>query len=186
MDIHVFWDRGAPQGLEIPVTRIIAQIYDIPVQVHNSPLLYNGFVVGRRQFDATSILTCLDTYKRRNQVNAPLLLVIPDDIFRPATRFVYGLARPHTGSAVVSAARLRNEFWDLPPDDSLLSSRLVTEGAHELGHLFGLEHCSDQRCVMANPRSLDDLNQKNPWLCNTCKEKMERQNPHITAPVRSW
>ena len=186
MDIQIFWDRGSPQGLEIPVARTITQILDIPIQVHNSPLLYNGFNIGRKQFDATAILSCLDTYKRRNRVIAPLLLVINDDIFRPASRYIFGLARPSTGSAVVSSARLRNEFWDLPADDSALCSRLITEGAHELGHLLGLDHCSDPRCVMSSPRCLDDLDQKKPWLCDTCRrrivpvhEEIEVHNPHV-------
>jgi archaemetzincin len=173
MDIKIFWDRGAPQGLEIPVARTITQILDIPVQVCNNPLLYNGFHMTRKQFDATVILSCLDTYKRRNNLNVPLLLVIHDDIFKPSSRYVFGLARPGTGSSVVSTARLINEFWDLPGDEQVLISRLVTEGAHEIGHLLGLQHCSDERCIMSNPRCLDDLDMKKPWLCDSCKTHVQ-------------
>jgi len=174
MDIQIFWDRGAPQGLEIPVARTITQILDIPVQVFTNPLLYNGFSISRHQFDATAILSCIDTYKRRNNIDAPLLLVIGDDIFRPASRYLFGLARPRTGSAVVSAARLRNEFWDLPADDNVLCDRITSEGAHEIGHLFGLEHCTaDERCVMANPGCLDDLDHKKSWLCDDCKARLQ-------------
>ena len=173
MDIQIFWDRGAPQGLEIPVSRTISQILDIPVQIFTNPLLYNGFTISRQQFDATAILSCIDTYKRRNNLEGPLLLVINDDIFRPASRYIFGLARPRTGSAVVSAARLRNEYWDLPSDESALCDRIVTEGAHEIGHLLGLEHCPDERCTMANPRCLDDLDHKKPWLCDECKAKLQ-------------
>lgn len=183
MDIQIFWDRGAPQGLEIPVARTITQILDIPVQVFNNPLLYNGFTVSRQQFDATAILSCLDTYKRRNGITVPLLLVINDDIFRPASRYIFGLARPSTGSAVVSSARLVNEFWDLPADDRALCSRLITEGSHELGHLLGLDHCSDQRCTMSNPRCLDDLDQKKPWLCDTCKGKIQPARARMAQPT---
>ncbi len=172
MDIQIFWDQGAPKGLEIPVARTISQILDIPVQVHNSPLLYNGYSVSRRQFDATSILSCLDTYKRRNLISGPLLLVISDDIFRPASRYIFGLARPVTGSSVISCARLDNLFWDLPADDDALIGRLITEGAHEIGHVLGLDHCTDPRCIMSNPRCLDDLDQKKPWLCENCVRKL--------------
>lgn len=173
MDIQIFWDRGAPKGLEIPVARTITQILDIPVQVFNNPILFNGFTISRQQFDATAILSCIDTYKRRNHIDAPLLLVINDDIFKPASRYIFGLARPRTGSAVVSTARLTNEFWELPPDDSALCNRIITEGAHEIGHLLGLEHCSDERCIMANPRCLDDLEHKKPWLCDACRSRMQ-------------
>ncbi|MFH0967267.1 MAG: archaemetzincin family Zn-dependent metalloprotease [Methanobacteriota archaeon] len=182
MDIQIFWDRGAPQGLEIPVARMITQILDIPVLVSNNPLLYNGFQVIRQQFDATAILSCLDKYKRRNNISAPLLLVIHDDIFKPSSRYVFGLARPTTGSSVVSTARLMNEFWDLPADERMLISRLVTEGAHEIGHLLGLQHCSDDRCIMSNPRCLDDLDLKKPWICDTCRAHI--QIPGIIPDIR--
>lgn len=176
MDIQIFWDRGAPQGLEIPVSRTISQILDIPVQLFTNPLLYNGFSINRHQFDATAILSCIDIYKRRNNIESPLLLVISDDIFKPASLYIFGLARPRTGSAVVSAARLRNEFWDLPADDKALCNRIITEGAHEIGHLFGLEHCQDERCVMSNPGCLDDLDHKKTWLCDDCKVRLKSQH----------
>jgi archaemetzincin len=180
MDIQIFWDQGAPQGLEIPVARTITQVLDIPVQVFTNPLLYNGFSINRQQFDATAILSCIDTYKRRNNIESPLLLVINDDIFRPTSRYIFGLARPRTGSAVISSARLKNEFWDLTSDDKALCDRIITEGSHEIGHLLGLEHCADERCVMANPRCLDDLDHKKTWLCDDCKFRLRNLHPvHI-------
>lgn len=184
MNIQIFWDHGAPPGLEIPLTRIISQILDIPVDVSSSPLLYNGFSPDRKQFDATSILSCMDTYKRRNNLHAPLLLVIQDDIYKPDLRYVFGLARPATGSAVVSTARLMNEFWDLPSDEDSLIHRLITESSHEIGHLLGLQHCPDSRCIMSNPRSLDDLDMKKLWACTNCKSKITHSDQHNVFPTR--
>ena len=170
MGIHIFWDRGISQGLEIPVSRLITQILDLPVEPSSNPILYNGFERSREQFDAASILSSIDTFSRRNSLENPVLLVIGDDIFRPGTRYVFGLSRPRTGSAVISAARLRNEFWDLPPDDTLLIERLAKEGSHEVGHLLGLRHCTDPACIMSNPACLDDLDTKRTWLCGQCAE----------------
>lgn len=56
MHVQIFWDRGAPSGLELPVSRKISQVMDLPVQVDISPLLFNGFVQSRNQFDAHQII----------------------------------------------------------------------------------------------------------------------------------
>lgn len=35
-------------------------------------------------------------------------------------------------------SRLRQEFYGLLPDPGLFQQRIVKEGVHELGHVFGL------------------------------------------------
>ncbi|WP_146199705.1 archaemetzincin family Zn-dependent metalloprotease [Methanospirillum stamsii] len=179
MNILIFWDRGAPVGLEMPVSRIISQILDIPVEVCKSPVLYNGFDRSRNQFDATEILTCLDVFSRRNEENRLILLVTGDDIFRPHTRYVFGLSRPKTKTAVISSARLNNEYWGLPYDEMMLIDRLSREGAHELGHLLFLDHCSNPSCIMANPSTLDDLDIKKSMLCPSCLAKMNKKKVSV-------
>ncbi|MDX8550956.1 archaemetzincin [Methanospirillum sp. J.3.6.1-F.2.7.3] len=174
MNILIFWDRGAPAGLEIPVYRIISQILDIPASVCESPVLYNGFDRTRNQFDASEILTCLDIFSRRNGEKNLILLVIGDDIYRQNTRYVFGLSRPATGTAVISSARLKNEYWGLPSDEMMLVDRLSREGAHELGHLLHLDHCDNPSCIMANPLTLDDLDNKKSMLCHLCLGKIQR------------
>jgi archaemetzincin len=175
MNILIFWDRGAPAGLEMPVARIISQILDIPVDVCTSPVLYNGFDRSRDQFDASAILSCLDVFSRRNEENRFILLVTGDDLFRQNTRYVFGLSRPVTGTAVISAARLKNEYWGLPYDETRLIDRLSREGAHELGHLLSLDHCDNPSCIMANPSSLDDLDNKQSMLCQACLPKINNK-----------
>lgn len=173
MNILIFWDRGAPAGLEIPVARIISQILDIPAEVCESPVLYNGFDRSRNQFDASAILTCLDVFSRRNEEKRFILLVTGDDIFRPGTRYIFGLSRPATGTAVISSARLKNEYWGLPSDEMMLIDRLSREGAHEIGHLLHLDHCDNTSCIMANPLTLDDLDNKKSMLCQNCMNKIQ-------------
>lgn len=180
MNILIFWDRGAPAGLEIPVARIISQILDIPAEVCESPVLYNGFDRSRNQFDASAILTCLDVFSRRNEEKRFILLVTGDDIFRPGTRYVFGLSRPATGTAVISSARLKNEYWGLPPDEMMLVDRLSREGAHEIGHLLHLDHCDNTSCIMANPLTLDDLDNKKSMLCQSCMGKIQNSPISVT------
>ena len=74
------------------------------------------------------------------------------DLYVPVRTFVLGEAQLCGNCAVVSAARLSDEYYGLPPNPTLLRERWLKEAAHELGHTFGLRHCSDWRCVMSNLR----------------------------------
>jgi archaemetzincin len=65
-------------------------------------------------------------------------------------------------------ARLRTEYYGLPPDEELLSVRARKEALHEVGHLFGLVHCPDASCAMALSTGIRQLDRKQPSLCAGC------------------
>jgi archaemetzincin len=103
-----------------------------------------------------------------------MLLVVPDDLFTPREEYVFGLARPQHGTAVVSTARLHNRFYGRAASEDDLIDRIAKEGAHEIGHLLGLEHCNEHECVMYAPRSLDELDRKRKMCCPVCVERLEQ------------
>ena len=173
MEILIFWDAGAPPGFQLPISREVSNIMEMDVKVHDNPLVVNGYTGSRRQTDARVVLDGIDIYKRRLSVSKPVLLVISQDIFMDGKEFLFGLARPSTGSAVISSARLDNEFYGLTCNDDDLFDRLCKEGAHELGHLFALDHCRETDCIMFNPLTLDDLDRKRRAFCPGCREKLE-------------
>ena len=72
------------------------------------------------------------------------------DLYIPVLTFVFGEAQLSDGGAVVSAHRLRQEFYGMPTDPELLHERLLKESLHELGHTYGLRHCPDYTCVMSS------------------------------------
>lgn len=175
----IFWDSAAPGGIELPVSRTITAIIGIPVDVTGSLVLLDGFVGARKQIDAKVVLDSMEIYKHRSGIRYPLLLVIGQDIFRAGSPFLFGLARPETGVAVISTARLSNEFYGHRQDDADLIDRISREGTHEICHLFGLAHCTDPECVMFNPCTLDELDRKRNQFCQSCKRVLDSAIGHF-------
>jgi archaemetzincin len=97
---------------------------------------------------------------------------VHQDLFRNGNCFVFGLARESVGAGVVSTSRLGNEYYGRPGSDEDYIDRIAKEGAHEIGHLLGLPHCSDQECVMFRPDTLDELDRKKKVLCQSCSEQL--------------
>lgn len=173
MGINILWDQQAPGGIELPVVRVIAMILGKDPGLVEYPFLIDGYDRNRNQHDAQKILDRLqDTLTRRYDIDGPLLLVTSRDLYVNGCDFVFGLARPACGVAVVSTARLGNDYYGRTPDDADLIDRTAKEGAHELGHLLGLDHCENPECVMFRPRTLDELDRKRKMLCPACREAL--------------
>lgn len=178
MRFALYWDHRSPQGLQRPVQRRMEGILGIEGSViEPNGLLLTGFDMLRRQYSAPMLLTCLEGARRRRGWADPVLLVVPDDLFTPGEEFVFGLARPGRGAAVVSTARLHNHFYGRPACEDDLVDRIAKEGAHEIGHLFGLEHCAESECAMYAPRSLDELDRKRKMLCPDCASRLAGGGP---------
>lgn len=91
--------------------------------------------------------------------------LVDEDIYVPGLNFVFGLADPATRRAVVALRRLRGgPFFE----------RVLKEVLHELGHLMGLRHCRDPRCVMAFSNTLMDTDLKGPDFCQRCAAEIRR------------
>jgi len=109
----------------------------------------------RNQYDAWKIVR---GYRGERREDEYLLLVVDRDLYAAGLNYVFGLA--WRGVAVVSSHRLRQEFYGLEPDRKLFVERLMKEAVHEVGHLHGLAHCGNRRCVMSFSNWIGDTDYK--------------------------
>ena len=133
----------------------------------------------RRQYLSRCFLR--DLRRVRSPRGVKLLGVTDVDLYDPPLNFVFGQAVPGGRCAVISLARLREEFYGNPPDEKLLDERMLKEAMHELGHTLGLGHCSNPRCVMRFSNSLKDTDFKSADMCDRCLKTV-----FSSMRVRNW
>jgi archaemetzincin len=132
------------------------------------PLPLSTFDSRRGQYN--SLLVLRELLPGASASSGKLLAVTEGDLFIPMLTFVFGQAQVPGSLALVSLARLRPEFYGLPPDPPLLSERAAKEAVHEVGHSFGLIHCGDKRCPMALSTAVWQVDEKGLVPCPGCAE----------------
>jgi len=96
------------------------------------------------------------------------------DLYAAGLNFVFGEAELRGRWAVISLTRLRQSHYSLPENQAIFSARAIKEAVHELGHVFGLEHCPDPKCVMHFSNSLPDTDRKSASFCSQCQARWQK------------
>ncbi len=156
------------RALLVPLAEGLAQHLRAACSIESAGLNADfAFNPARRQYHSTEIL------KKLLNGHAPeatkVLAVTELDLYIPVLTFVFGEAHLENGCAVVSTHRLRQEFYGLPPHPAVLAERLLKEALHELGHTYGLRHCSDYRCVMSSSNAVERIDLKDAEFCSNCR-----------------
>jgi len=120
----------------------------------------------KRQYSSTLILRNL--IQLCDPGDTKLLAITELDLFIPMLTFVYGQAQLSGRAAIVSLARLKPEFYGLPPDKDLTVRRIRKEISHELGHAFGLVHCAEKSCLMSLSTKITQVDLKSENFCRSC------------------
>ncbi len=145
----------------------MARLFRAPCQIRPETLDVSFAADQRRgQHYSTAILQKMETHAGGGRV----LGVTTCDLYVPVLTFVFGEAQLDGNCAVVSTARLHDEFYGLPGNDAMMRERLIKEAAHELGHTFGLRHCPDWRCVMSSSHGVERLDIKGAEFCADCRK----------------
>lgn len=142
----------------------------------------------RQQFHSSEILQRMQSAARPGDWR--LLAVADVDLYIPILKYVFGEAQLGGPCAIISAYRLKQEFYGLDRDDGVLRERLLKEAIHELGHTLGLRHCEDYTCCMASSHAVEWIDLKGRTLCEFCRSQAESKIPlfgtrHVLANHKS-
>ena len=151
------------ERLAASLTRLFHTPCRISAEVIDPSFAWNEV---RGQYHSTAILQRLE---RAGDPGAHVLGVTSGDLYVPVLTFVFGEAQLDGHCAVVSTARLAEEFYGLPRNAALAGDRLLKEAAHEIGHTLGLRHCADWRCVMSSSHGVERLDVKGTEFCRVCR-----------------
>jgi archaemetzincin len=150
----------------------VAREFGAPVREMELPGLDFAYDAGRRQHGSIPVLEML---VRLSPADAwKVLAVTGRDLYIPVLTFVFGHAQLGGRAAVISLARLRQEFYGLPPNREVLVERASKEALHETGHMFGLVHCAERSCAMSLATNIRQIDGKQAAFCAACAARLRR------------
>jgi archaemetzincin len=154
-------------GLLKDLRPVLEEIFRIPCTIFDARLDPEFALHGeRQQYHSSQILQRMQSFLFNDSWR--VLGIADVDLYIPILTFVFGEAQMGGPAAVISAYRLRQEFYGLPPDKEVLCQRVAKEAVHELGHTLNLAHCDDYRCAMAPSHAVEWIDLKGSVLCPAC------------------
>ncbi len=139
------------------------------------PLPEPEYACDTRSGQYNSSLIVKELFRRCPADAVRFLGITEKDLFIPMLTFVFGQAQLEGTAAVISLARLRQEFYQMPPNRELLKARAVKEARHEMGHTFGLVHCPERACAMSLALNIQQLDLKGSSFCTSCEVSLREK-----------
>jgi len=119
------------------------------------------------QYDANSVLNGMlfdDGIDRSHHLN---IAVTETDMYAGRLNFVFGYADYVSHVGIVSLARLGGK-----KEPELFERRLLKLSRHEIGHMYGMAHCTSHSCVMRGANSRSEADSISLSLCPSCAAKL--------------
>ena len=166
---------GAIEGWVLDaLEKDLAATFNCKVERHNPiQISADAFNPTRKQYFSSFILKKLHALLEAEKKE--IVLAIADlDLYAEGLNFVFGEAEFGGQLAVISITRLHQSFYSLPENKDVFIDRAKKEAVHELGHVFGLEHCPDAECVMHFSNSLLDTDRKSSSFCSRSQARLKK------------
>lgn len=143
-----------------------------PVELRDCSLDISHFYnAGRRQYDANKLLRAITERAPDNEIKVIGLVRV--DLYIPILTYIFGQAALNGYTGLASLYRLKSEHYGLKANYDLLIDRFGKVIIHELGHTFGLIHCTNPICVMRSSTYVEDLDQKEKKFCHHCRSQLQ-------------
>jgi len=164
------------------ITNATAEWFPLPIK-HLAGLSVpaTAFDPKRKQYQSVDIMRLLAEYAPPDATR--ILGVTEVDLSIPMLSFLFGQAQLDGKVAVVSLCRLQQQFYGLPAQDDVLRERLTKEVLHEMGHTFGLVHCSEQKCAMSLSTHIGMVDTKSEQYCDRCGSQLAQRFASLDGGV---
>lgn len=158
--------------------------HELRVQVlptSRRPLPQEAYYRPRKRYRAEKLLRVLE---REQPARTSVLGMTEVDISTTKGHYkdwgVFGLGMIGGTSSVISTFRLRRGR----PSAELYRFRIVSAAVHEVGHMLGLNHCTEPRCVMNDAEgSIETVDNSTGALGPGCLSLLDRLAPATRAPL---
>ena len=151
----------------------VTERFEMPAREIELPAIEFAYDPDRRQHQSIAVLEMLASAYPADL--GKLVGVTERDLFVPVLTFVFGQAQLNGRIAVVSLARLRQEFYGLPENREVFLERVVKEALHETGHMFGMVHCAGGSCAMSLATNVRHIDRKRSGFCPSCEGLLRRR-----------
>lgn len=172
---------GPPGGPAIEVLAEFARAhFQLPVKVAPAIAIEatGAHVRDRGSYRQLLAPEVLEHLKTRLPPDGYALIGLTDVDLYPedSWNFVFGMATFRERVGVYSTARYHPSFYGeadhYPAPEYWVMRRSLKVMAHEIGHMFGMEHCTYYECVMNGSNHLEETDRRPPHLCPVCLRKL--------------
>jgi archaemetzincin len=172
-----------PKDLAGAVATGLHEEFRVEVEHHDPVLLPpTAYYPPRKRYRAEKLLGFLGGLVDPRRADTRVLGLTEVDISTTKGKYedwgIFGLGELPGRAAVISSKRLRRRARDADH----VRFRVVTTAIHEIGHTFGLPHCTEPRCVMQDAHgSIENTDASTGHLGPGCRAKLpppsERPDP---------